>query len=226
MIDKLSPLLLISVFLVGAYFVSAQTIEKKQHGDSISTCIEQDSINTDLGKIASHIESAVCFQTKGRFEEALIEIDNALKIDGGLYQLYYQKGIILLELDLINGAIEVFSSALNYQKTPELFEVRGDAHKRKKDYENALSDYESALAFYRHTKEIQDGSYFSPIKVDLFEKILKLHLSVGRKEEAKKTYLTAIRSNPGSNKLKQYKFLKNDGETIKDTHKIDTLKRQ
>jgi len=117
----------------------------------------------------THLESGKRLLNDGKCDEAILELDRALSIDGRSADGYLYRGHAYVNKgdrdrvpadDLAAGdsgraydgkndyerAIEDYSTALAINPaTPEILCARGNAYRRKGDYERAIEDYTVAL---------------------------------------------------------------------------------
>jgi len=118
---------------------------------------------------SAHLNTGKKLLSDGKCDEAILELDRALSIDGGsadgyLYRAhaYVNKGdrdrvtsddgVVASDGRVYDGkddyekAIADYTAALAIKPaTPEILCARGHAHRRKGDYERAIEDYTVAL---------------------------------------------------------------------------------
>jgi len=117
---------------------------------------------------SAHLDNGKKFLNEGKCDEAILELDRALSIDGGSADGYVCRGRAYVSKGdrdrvtddgdlpssgpVYNGsgdyerAIEDYSAALAIKPAaPEILCERGHAYRRKGDYERAIEDYTVAL---------------------------------------------------------------------------------
>ncbi|MBC8289141.1 MAG: tetratricopeptide repeat protein, partial [Planctomycetes bacterium] len=83
----------------------------------------------------------------GRYDNALVNYLNVLRIDGGHYWTQHFMGLCYLKLDVHHAAVSAFSNAASLRENyawPIM--LRGVAHGRLGMYEQAMADFEAAIA--------------------------------------------------------------------------------
>jgi tetratricopeptide (TPR) repeat protein len=115
----------------------------------------------------AHLDSGKSLLGDGKCDEAILELDRALSLDGGSADGYFYRGHAYVSKgdrdrvpadaeDLLGRAydgkedyehaIDDYSAALAINPaTPEILCARGNAHRRMGDYESAIEDYTVAL---------------------------------------------------------------------------------
>jgi len=117
---------------------------------------------------AAHLNTGKKLLSDGRCDEAILELDRALAIDGGSAEGYLYRGNAYVskgDRDRVtsdDGVVAndgVYDGKDDYEKaiadytaalainpaTPEILCARGHAHRRKGDYERAIEDYTVAI---------------------------------------------------------------------------------
>ena len=97
--------------------------------------------------IQAHMERADVLRRMGRYDEALYDIDYALKLDGRHYENRELRGVVLLILNRPDDAIEEFTALLAMRESAQVMFARGLAKYVKRDWGAAAEDF--ALASER-----------------------------------------------------------------------------
>jgi len=197
-------IVLIAVFAVGLLgYVGMEFVIGEEQERSQTRCLnfENDQDKTiDMARIVGHIDRAACLEQEGLFDQALEEIDQAILIDENLYQLHFQRGILLSGIHRIGEAIAAYSTAINLQATAELFEARADAFRIQGDLDSALRDYKMAIGNYG-VREPPDDTYFDAFQVNVYSKAIEILLKTDRISDARQLYRDAKAANPGSTRF-------------------------
>ncbi len=158
---------------------------------------------------------------KARFQDAIIEFDEAIRLDPKHARAYVRRGLAYAILDMYRRAIQDFNEAIKLDPTlSEAYAGRGSALESLREYEKALQDYEEAI---RHDPKIIDVQtsidrvnqhisqyyqeiqfYIGAIKISpdgssavLYNSRGIAYFEFGRYEKAVQDYSEAIRIAPG-----------------------------
>jgi len=125
------------------------------------------------------------YKEKKQYEQALENINTAIKLDSNSYEFYFFRATINYE---INNCLEVIKDLSNLIKrnfvSEKILEIRADCALRLKQYEIALSDYSRIL------------SEFNKNKVEIYIRRGKIYSLLDNPQKAINDYSKAIYINP------------------------------
>jgi len=158
-----------------------------------------------------HLDNGKKLLSEGKCDEAILELDRALSIDGDSADGYFYRGhaytnkgdrdrVTNDNLDsgpVYNGrgdyekAIADYTSALAISPaTPEILCARGHAYRRKGDYEHAIEDYTVAIGVKPDYRDALNGRGI-------------VHYRMGAHKTAIKDWEAILRLNPNDATAKQ-----------------------
>ena len=89
-----------------------------------------------------------------KFNEALKNLDQLIKIDNQNFKYYHLKGTIHFNFDEFSDAIKSFSSALTINKNdPNIYYLRGASYVKQTNYEEAKKDFNKAISLKENFSE-------------------------------------------------------------------------
>ncbi len=104
------------------------------------------SMELDPGNPTHHIKRSIVYRNKGNIKKALLDIEEAIRLNPKIAIAYFNRGILRNDLDDIDGAITDFTKCIklmpNYLTA---YYKRGLAHERQSNYKKALHDYNIIL---------------------------------------------------------------------------------
>ena len=100
----------------------------------------------DSRMVEAYIERSRLLYKDGDLAGALMNLDNAVNLVSGEYQLYLNRGQIHLELENHQEALADFSKAISLSHDDvEAYLYRGDLYYSLSDFENAVKDYSQVI---------------------------------------------------------------------------------
>jgi len=146
------------------------------------------------GRVAlSYVDRGVELSALGKYDEAMRDFDEAIKIDPTFMQAYNDRGVTRMRLKAYKEAVKDFDTALSYDpQNPDIFQNRGISYFHLNENGLAVADLEKATAI-----SPQNGVYWYhlgracaawgdiPCAKDSFRKAIGLGVD-DAKEELKK----------------------------------------
>ena len=103
-------------------------------------------IETNIITAEEYFKRGVAFYSKGEFNHAVSNLNNALKINPAYVEAYLYRGFAYAGKNNPDQAIADYTKAIELNpKQEEAYFVRGAAFGAKKETENAIADYSKAL---------------------------------------------------------------------------------
>jgi len=123
---------------------------------------------------------------KGRYTEALAQLDKVTEQDPSLVIAHYYRGRVFLEMEKPSQSEEAYQEALrlNERMEPALFDL-GSLYQMQGRFEKAVEIYERLIDYY-------------PVNMTVRERLIELYYKLGREADAEKQ-MDAIKrqSKPG-----------------------------
>lgn len=103
-------------------------------------------IETNIITAEEYLKRGVAFYSKGEFNHALSNLNNAIKINPAYMEAYLYRGLAYAGKNDPEPAIADYSKVIEINpKQEEAYFVRGVAYAAKKDVEKAIADYSKAI---------------------------------------------------------------------------------
>jgi len=158
---------------------------------------QADSPHTMMIAALAHMNQGVCYETLGRYEEALTAYDDAatrftkMEMKERLGDVYNNRGIVLVHLGRVRQAMEAFEQALAVWKEEGLTLLQaqtlsniGEAHLALGNYTRSLNAFEQARALFEQLDALADYNI-------LLRKTADAYLALNLFPEAVTTYREA-----------------------------------
>ena len=87
----------------------------------------------------------ISFYNQGELEKAMSSFDASIRLNPEFYQAYYNRGVILLEIDDYIAAIKDFNYVIEKSPTSLAYYSRGRAEYEQGNIDFALADYSMAI---------------------------------------------------------------------------------
>jgi len=118
--------------------------------DLVLTAIIDTIKNTTVQTIAEdflvYLNRGEDFLREGRYDEAILELNKALTINGSIADAYFFRGIAYNSKGDVERAISDFTEAIRYNSNyATAYLYRGDLYFSKLDYASALEDFHAAF---------------------------------------------------------------------------------
>ena len=139
-----------------------------------------------LSDAEQHYNSGAKFQSQGRFDEAINEYDEAIRLDPGDAFAFHNRGRSFSELEKFQAAIQDYTKAIqlapNYR---EAFNDRGASFQKLGQTQRAIRDFDLAISL-------------SPSHPDAYLNRGIAYAELGQHQQSLQDFGTAIRLEPGS----------------------------
>lgn len=108
---------------------------------------EQTNLQTKIDSAGEYVKQGEMLYHTGRYQEAVICYDQALKINQNFYEAWYNRAIALAKLDKYEDALLCYDQAISLQSNKyEPLYNKGNLLVRLQRYEQALTYYDKTLA--------------------------------------------------------------------------------
>lgn len=148
----------------------------------------------------------------GRYEAALRNLEQARAKAPGNRDVQYLMGVVLIERGEYGRAIQAIDEGLKAAPNdPELFNVRGIAHMRNRDFDAAVEDFQAALA--------PERKYATPETA--LANLAATYVQQGRIDDGVATYWKALDLKPSDGVLRTALC-----QTLLDARRTDVALRE
>jgi len=113
---------------------------------SESAAIPSKIIETNIITAEEYLRRGIAFYSKGEFNHAISNLNNAIKIDPSYIEAYLYRGLAYAGKNNPEQAIVDYTKAIEINpKHEESYFVRGVAYAAKRDTDKAIADYSKAI---------------------------------------------------------------------------------
>jgi len=169
----------------------------------------RDCISKAPSKARAHLHLGIAYTEAGRFDQALAEMQTALRLDPTYSAVYFGLGKLYLKQGQLDLSLANFNKTLSLD--PDSFQAnfqRGNIYFYQKEYERAIQDYSRAIGF-------------DPNSEVLFNQRGMAYDHLGQYSPALSDYSAAIRLNPDyveayNNRGNVYDILGQVGQALTD----------
>jgi protein O-mannosyl-transferase len=129
---------------------------------------------------------ALAYESAGRFEDAIPQIDQALIINPQSVYAHEEKGVLLFHKGLVNEAIQEFknSIALDPKRVSDYLNI-GRVYLQTGKLDDAKAEYEIILGL-------------DPKSAEAFDSLGKIYMTQGKKDQAMDSFNKAYKIEPGN----------------------------
>lgn len=161
--------------------------------------------SSNIKSIDDNLQQAVLLAEAGKHEESLDEMEEALRKNENLYQLWFYKGWVESELGYYERAKQSLRRAIELGDIPEAYDIMGEVYSAQGKYLEAAESYLMFARLQEVREDFKDDSYFSGTQSRAYVNAVDSLMRAGELEEARKVLDEAVSRNPGSPDLAKLK---------------------